>query len=378
MFSSVSPSRTALLAALAVAACEVWGPTSAAAQDASRPTSTPLANNDGIFIDGQAFRFLRGSAAGETAARIKDLNARDLGPAAIVFRSGDKLYVAAVPLPLRTDENGTDIYVTADEDAPGPIHVDYVPPRNPAHQKIYEMIKERHTLEMVQKIFSPFRLPVDLVIKTVGCDGVSNAWYQREGKQPTVSVCYEYLQEIWQTMPKAENATLPPGIDMADTVSGQLFFALAHELGHAMFDIFDVPVFGRQEDAADQFATFLMLQFSGERAYRLIVGAAYGYHEYIKDFKDKPRVTVPLAAFSSDHGTPEERFFNLLCMAYGSDPKVFAPVMDKLPDSRAKKCKFEYQDITFAFRQVFSPHIDYQMIRKVLAETMFKDLVVAP
>jgi len=40
---------------------------------------------------------------------------------------------------------------------------------------------------------------------------------------------------------------------MKDAICGQLFFAVAHELGHAMFDIFDVPGFGRQEHAADQF-----------------------------------------------------------------------------------------------------------------------------
>ena len=45
------------------------------------------------------------------------------------------------------------------------------------------------------------RMPVDLLIRTIGCDGVPNAWYQRQGKLPTVSICYEYLQEIWQSVP---------------------------------------------------------------------------------------------------------------------------------------------------------------------------------
>ena len=374
MTSTARSTSRAVVAALVLLAGGLWSATCARAEDAGSVFLRPLANNDGIFIDGKAFSVLRGSTGGEAAAKIKDLAARALGPAAIVFRVGDKLYVAAAPLPIRTGDDGNDLYVTADEDLRGPIHIEYVPPKNPAHQKIYEMVKDKRTLEMVQKIFSPFRIPVDMVIKTVGCDGVSNAWYQREGRQPTVSVCYEYLQEIWQTMPKPENATMPPGVQMADTVSGQLFFAIAHELGHAMFDIFDIPIFGRQEDAADQFATFIMLQFGGDRAYRLIAGAAYGYHEYIKDFKDRPKVTLPLAAFSSDHGTPEERYFNLLCMAYGSDDKVFAVVMDKIPESRARKCKFEYHEIQFAFRQSFSPHVDYQAIRRVLAENWFPDL----
>jgi hypothetical protein len=150
-----------------------------------------------------------------------------------------------------------------------------------------------------------------------------------------------------------------------------LFFAIAHELGHAMIDIFDVPVFGRQEDAADQFATFIMLQFGGDLARRLIASTAYGYHEYIKDLKEKPQVTLPLTAFSSDHGAPEERYFNLLCTAYGYDAKLFSSEMDKIPDSRAKKCKFEYDDLKFAFDQVFGPHLDFERVKQVLATNWF-------
>jgi hypothetical protein len=166
------------------------------------------------------------------------------------------------------------------------------------------------------------------------------------------------------------------GVTQADAICGQLFFAVAHELGHAMFDIFDVPVFGRQEDAADQFAAYIMLQFGGERSRRLIKGAAYGYYEYIKNYKEKPKVTLPLVAFSSDHGAPEERYFSLLCTAYGFDDKLFAAVVEKeyLPQSRAKKCKFEYEDLKFAFYQVFGPHLDMGMVKTVLTSNLLTDL----
>lgn len=112
--------------------------------------------------------------------------------------------------------------VTANEKPVGSIHIEYVTPKNPEHQQVYDLIKERHALENLQKIFSPFRLPADLMIKTVGCDGVSNAWYQRVGKLPTVSLCYD-LQEIWQGIPKK---TTPAGITPEDALVGQLFFAV--------------------------------------------------------------------------------------------------------------------------------------------------------
>jgi hypothetical protein len=244
------------------------------------------------------------------------------------------------------------------------IRIEYVPPTNPAHQKVYELIKERHALETLQQVFAPFRFPLDVTIKTVGC-GVSNAWYDRQGKKPIISLCYEYLQEIVDNMPAG---TTPAGFSPTDTVVGQFFYAATHELGHASFDLLDVPVFGREEDAADQFAAYIMLQFGKDRARRLIGGAAYSYAGFIKGYKDKPNVTLPLLAFSSNHGSPEERFYNLLCIAYGSDATLFADVVEKeyLPQSRAKGCRYEYQVLAWAFRHEISPHIDQEMARKVL------------
>ena len=53
-----------------------------------------IADNDSVYIDGKSFQIIPGRAKGDAAVEIKNLSARDLGPAAIVFRSGDRLYIA--------------------------------------------------------------------------------------------------------------------------------------------------------------------------------------------------------------------------------------------------------------------------------------------
>jgi hypothetical protein len=55
-----------------------------------------IADNDGIFIDGRSFKIVTGHANGEGSAMVQKSGARELGPAAIVFRKGDKLYLATV------------------------------------------------------------------------------------------------------------------------------------------------------------------------------------------------------------------------------------------------------------------------------------------
>jgi hypothetical protein len=249
------------------------------------------------------------------------------------------------------------------------IHVEYVPPTNPLHQPVHDMLKERRALEKLKEIFSPFQLPIALALRIVGCDGVSNAWYQR----PTVSICYEYLDEIRKHMP---TEVTPAGIAPADAVVGQFFYAVAHEMGHAVFDLLDVPVFGRTEDAADQFATYIMLQFGKESARRLITGAAYSYQKYVKN----PTVTVPLAAFSDAHGAPAQRFYNLLCIAYGADSALFADFVKKdyLPNDRAKGCTKEYGEVTYAFHRLIGPHLDKQLAKDVLHKAWLPAQIAKP
>jgi len=245
----------------------------------------------------------------------------------------------------------------------GRIRIEYVPPKNPDHQKLYVMLQERRALETIRTMFSPFRLPVDLVIRTVGCNS-ANGLYKREDGVPTVTLCYEYLQEILDKMPKETTAA---GVSPADAVVAQFIFAVAHEMGHAAFDLFDIPVLGREEDAADGFATFLMLQFRDDEKHRLIAGAAYAYREFLKDYKKNPDVTVALAVFSSDHGLPEQRFANLVCMAYGDDATLFADVVERgfLPAARAKRCRYEYLILRHAMRRLLAPHVDMDAAKKV-------------
>jgi hypothetical protein len=55
-----------------------------------------------------------------------------------------------------------------------------------------------------------------------------------------------------------------------------------HEAGHALFDLLNVPIFGREEDAADQLSSIIMLRYDKERARRLILGSAYQYKMDVK------------------------------------------------------------------------------------------------
>ncbi len=275
-----------------------------------------------------------------------------------IIAAAAALMVAALGTPAWPQDKGDQ----------GSIQITYETPKDKSVQEAYDMAKGARSLEMMQVIFSPFRLPEDLYMKYVNCDGVPNAYFFREDDKPVIRVCYEYLRSIYDMMPKETTAE---GITPREAFTGQLLFAIAHEFGHAAFDIYNVPVLGRQEDAADQFASHFLLNFGGELAKRLIWGAAYSYNDYMKNAKDKPKVTLPIVAFSSDHGSPEQRFYNLVCIAYGFDPYIFATVVAKgyLPDPRAKVCKYEYSNLSYAITKLIGPHIDQDKAEKAFETT---------
>ena len=77
------------------------------------------------------------------------------------------------------------------------VVVNYVIPTKPAHQQIYKLLKERHSLEKLQELLSPFRLRWPLNISLTECDGEADASYGDD----TITICYEYIEELRNYMP---------------------------------------------------------------------------------------------------------------------------------------------------------------------------------
>ena len=69
-----------------------------------------IANNDSIYIDGNSFKIVPGKGKGDASALIKKLDAHAAGPGMIIFRSGDKLYIADVSPPVAETSYASDRY----------------------------------------------------------------------------------------------------------------------------------------------------------------------------------------------------------------------------------------------------------------------------
>jgi hypothetical protein len=226
------------------------------------------------------------------------------------------------------------------------IHITYVAPDDPAHKPIYQGLRKHRVLERLQDLLIAFRLPKPLLLQVKGCQGVPNAWYEDN----IVTVCYELITDIEARAPQTTGAD---GVTREDAIIGTLVQIFLHETGHALFDILRVPVFGREEDAADQFAGYLILQMQRADARRIIDGVA------LMLWNESTKRKLDRDAFSNIHGLPAQRFFNLICMAYGAHTRFYADIVRKglLPEERAESCKAEYRQVAHAMETLISPHI---------------------
>ena len=242
------------------------------------------------------------------------------------------------------------------------IKISYQVPQDPVHLEIYKLFKQRRALEKLQEFLSPFRLPRALTIALTECGGEADAFYGDD----SISICYEYLDGLWQNIP---DKTTPAGIAPIDTIVGPLVDTALHEFAHALFDMLKVPVLGRQEDAADQVGAYIYLQFSPAESRRLIMGTVYSY--YVE--AQKSSIDPSLKRFADEHGLPAQRAYNLLCMAYGADTKAFADFVSSgfLPEKRAEVCEEEYEQIQDAVDALIVPHVDRAMGKRIFARSWF-------
>ena len=243
------------------------------------------------------------------------------------------------------------------------VRVVYLEPKEAKHLPIRDAMQQRGTMELVRSLMSSFRLPRELTLEVKGCDGRVDAYYGDD----VATLCYEYVELIHQHSPKVGT---PEGLARADAIFGAIIDTVLHEVGHAIFDMLDIPVLGREEDAADFFSAYMILLFPPDDAHRLIQGVVFMLASEARADLEEP---LRLKAFSKEHGLPAQRYYNWLCIAYGSNPQFFGNFVlhGKLPQERADDCDDEYEMLQRSFRKLILPYVDETMLRDALSRVRF-------
>lgn len=143
------------------------------------------------------------------------------------------------------------------------------------------------------------------------------------------------------------------GLTAAEAVAYANQFVVAHEMGHAMVNQLKLPITGKEEDAVDGFAAYLLT--SDERFGPLAPIAAAALFDAIKTDDGK----LGDSDFADEHSLPQQRVYQFLCWVYGSDTKRYKGIVgrDMLPRARAVRCKGEYRQLRSSWSQLLAPHL---------------------
>ena len=208
-----------------------------------------------------------------------------------------------------------------------------------------------------------------------------NSYYDGRG---TLHLCYSWFyfleNDVAKEYPRPQNEPfsqtslgLIPGFTRAEVILGGSVSVTLHELGHAVFDLLSIPRFGREEDAADEFAGFFMIQFGPPVALTTVKGTYNAWHHFHAERMIASKGALQTSLEGDSHSLDIQRAYNFLCLAYGKDQETFNDLAENLlPRVRKEHCKDEYDQAELAFKKTLLPKINRDLMKEVQGMQIFR------
>ena len=133
-------------------------------------------------------------------------------------------------------------------------------------------------------------------------------------------------------------------------------FTTYHEIGHLLVGELDLPVLGKEEDAADALATILLLNDEADDdSYNALIDAADGW--YFNAVKSTG-AGVDDFSYYDEHSLDIQRAYAMVCMMVGKDPEAFAQTADAydLDQDRRDGCTYTYEQALTSWVKLLEPH----------------------
>lgn len=227
----------------------------------------------------------------------------------------------------------------------GDFKVEHLAIETPRYQEIDRQVKADKLLELAaEKLNRALILPNDIVLRTKDCKEV-NAFY--DAAERSVTMCYELMEHFYRTFKSSGESDEKSYAKMSDAVR----FVFLHEIAHALIDQYKLPIAGNEEDAADRCSAYINLKELGDDGVKAVFAAADAFSIESKQNANAKR------NMADEHMLREQRFYNSLCMIYGSDPAKHSNIVSQgyLPKERAVRCQGEFQRTVDSWVNLLGP-----------------------
>src|SRR4051794_301639 len=236
----------------------------------------------------------------------------------------------------------------------GDFKVVYEKVKSPDYRGLQEVFRGTQLLEETARALNEkLALPADVTVTLRECGGADAAY---EADRRRISICYE-LVDAFAGLFLASSGKAPDAGQAGAAVAGATLFALFHETGHALTDLYRLEAGGKEkEETADQLAT-LVLAGSGRQGATTAIDSASTLLVLARDAA--ARGALAKLPFWSGHGFDERRLANMICWAYGKNPQG---LQEQLADGtllagRAGGCAGGYGKVAGGWAAPLAPYL---------------------
>ena len=250
---------------------------------------------------------------------------------------------------IGADDCAGDSATQASTDADGKISVSYDAPNDKIGTDAKQILQLGGTDGVADGFTTSFKLPEDITIHVV--NGVVGPNYDPQQRTITLSYGFvNYTAEVLKTnFPELRRDDREFGKQLAAVDA----FILVHEFGHAFIHAFELPVLGREEDAADAVATVFLTRAVEN-------GAEYAFDaaRFFNALSGRQRNLAP-QDFFDEHSLDKQRAYSIVCWIAGSSEQSYREVARRglLSEARQQRCPAEYQQKVSAVEKLLQPHV---------------------
>ena len=207
--------------------------------------------------------------------------------------------------------------------------------------------------ELKKRIAFPFEIQV--VFEECG----NPDSYYDEGSHEII-ICYELIDAYSALFSRTLIATKARD----NAAKGAVVSMFLHEVAHALIDGWDLSIAGREEDAADQFSTLM-----------LINGLPGGEEMALDSARSFQSLAVLEKGLEQDYSDPhsldEQRFYSTICLVYGHRPGRYEYLIrnGSLPAERAFQCEEDYERVNKSWQTLLAPYL----VRRLPDDLVFSD-----
>lgn len=234
----------------------------------------------------------------------------------------------------------------------GDLKLTYSRSPEETYAEVAKMLKQTKLFEdTIAGLNKTIALPVDVQVAFEHC-GQVNAFY--DPAKHKISMCYELFGRFLEVFGRDEETS---DEEKALNVLNTALFTFLHELGHALVDVLEIPITGKEEDAVDDLAVLFLIA-GGDTGEAAVGSAMQHFAASAEEFEND----FDALAFADEHSFNAQRGYSALCLVYGSDPKKHANLVgdDGLPKERAERCPEEYRMKSNNWGKLLAPFMKEQ------------------